>query len=128
LQTWYWNSSRASSSSRAAASRRSICSGESEPRAVSRSTSDSNDGGSMKIPVVAHLAGALNVDLEHDSARRALQLAAQRAVAVAGIDRVLDELPGGHAAIEVLLAEEVVVDPIHLAWARVAGGGRDGQL
>ena len=75
-----------------------------------------------------HLARTLDVDLEHDSARRALQLAAQRAVAVAGVDGVLDELAGGHAAIEVLLAEEVVVDPVDLPRARVARGGRDGQL
>ena len=87
----------------------------------------------MKIRVasgqrLAHLARALDVDLEHDPARRALQLGAQRAVAVAGVDGVLHELAGGHAAIEVVLAEEVVVDPVHLARPRVARGRRDRQL
>ena len=41
---------------------------------------------------LAHLPRALDVDLEHDSARRALELAAQRAVAVAGVLGVLHEL------------------------------------
>jgi hypothetical protein len=67
----------------------------------------------------------LYVDLEHDPARRALQLGAQRAVAVSGVDGVLDELAGGDPAVEVVLAEEVIVDPVDLARTRVARGRRD---
>jgi hypothetical protein len=75
-----------------------------------------------------HLAGALDVDLEHDSARRALQLAPERPVAVARIDGMLEELAGLDAAVEIGLAQEVVVDPVDLAWTGVARGRRDGQL
>ena len=45
----------------------------------------------------ANLAGPLQLDLEHDrgtAARPPLELGAQRAVAMAGVGRVLDELAG----------------------------------
>jgi hypothetical protein len=35
---------------------------------------------------------------------------------------MLDELPGTDAAVEVLLAEEVIIDPIDLPRSGVAGG------
>jgi hypothetical protein len=41
---------------------------------------------------------------------------------------VLHELARGHAAIEVILAEEVVVDPVDLSRTGLARGRRDGQL
>jgi hypothetical protein len=41
---------------------------------------------------------------------------------------VLHELTARNAAVEILLAEEVVIDPVDLARARVAGGRRNGQL
>ena len=57
-----------------------------------------------------------------------LELGAQRAVAAPGVVGVLDEVALRHAAVEVLAAEEVVVDAVPLARPRVAGGGRDRQL
>jgi hypothetical protein len=63
----------------------------------------------------------LDLDLEHDGhARRGapLELRAQRAVAAARVRRVLDELPGAHARVELLVGEEVVVDAVALPRAR----------
>ena len=77
---------------------------------------------------LVHLAGALHVDLEDDSARRPLELAPQRPVAVARVHGVLQELAGLDAAVEVRLAEEVVVHPVDLARAGLAGGRGNGQL
>ena len=54
--------------------------------------------------VSTHLARALDVDLQHDPAGRAVEFGAQRAVAVPGVDRVLHELARRNPAIEVLLA------------------------
>ena len=76
----------------------------------------------------AHLPGPLELDLEHhrDAAAPApLELRPQRAVAVAGVARVLDELAGGEPAVEVLFGEEVVGDPVLLAAAGRAGGRGD---
>ena len=50
---------------------------------------------------LADLAGALQLDLEHHAApvgQAGVDLGAQRAVAVGGVARVLDELAGGDAA------------------------------
>ena len=77
---------------------------------------------------LVHLARALHVDLEDDPAGRPLQVAPQRAVAVPRVDGVLEELAGLYTAVEIGLAEEVVVDPVDLARAGLAGGRGNGQL
>jgi hypothetical protein len=41
---------------------------------------------------------------------------------------VLEEGAGGGAALELVRAQEVVVDPVDLARAAAAGGGGDGDL
>jgi hypothetical protein len=41
---------------------------------------------------------------------------------------VLHELPGGHTTIEVVLAQEVIVDPVDLARTGVASGRGNRQL
>jgi hypothetical protein len=79
---------------------------------------------------VADLPGALELDLEDDgpTARRvALELLAQRPVAVAGVLGPLDELAGGDPPVELLLGEEPVVLALSLARPRVARGRRDAQ-
>ena len=61
----------------------------------------------------ADLAGALDLDLEHHrhaACGRALELAAQRAVAVSGVVGVLDEARPRAAAVELIAREEVVVE------------------
>ena len=71
---------------------------------------------------LAHLARALDLDLQHDRdarrAMRSLELGAQRAVAAAGVLGVLDELAGRDAPLELLVGEEVVVDAVLLARPR----------
>ena len=62
------------------------------------------------------------------SAIRALELRAQRAVAVAGVLGVLDEVAGRDAVVELLGREEVVVDAVLLARPRRARRRRDRQL
>src|SRR5689334_18453780 len=77
------------------------------------------------------LAGALDLDLEDDGMPglgTALELAVQGAVTTARVDRVLDELAGLDAALEVRVVEEVVVDTVLLAGARRARRGRDAEL
>ena len=80
---------------------------------------------------LAHLARALHLDLQHDrhaGAGAALELGAQRPVAAAGVGGVLDERAGGDLAIELGVAEEVVVDAVDLAGPRRARRRRDRQL
>ncbi len=65
-----------------------------------------------------HLAGTLQLDLEHD--RRSagvalLDLGAQRPVPVAAVGGVLEEAAGGDPAVELVAVEEVVVDALGLA-------------
>ena len=70
---------------------------------------------------LAHLACALDLDLQHHRhalADAAVELGAQRAVAAAGVVGVLDEVARGDPAVELLGAEEVVVDAVVLARAR----------
>ena len=79
----------------------------------------------------AHLARALHLDLQHDrdaGSRAPLQLGAQRAVAATGVGGVLDERARLDLAVELLVAEEVVVDAVDLARPRLARRRRDGQL
>jgi hypothetical protein len=57
-----------------------------------------------------------------------LDLRAQRAVAVARVDRVLEEGPLLDAAVELRVGEKPVVASVDLAAARLAGRGRDRQL
>ena len=79
----------------------------------------------------AHLAGSLHLDLEHHRdarAHAALELGAKRPVAPPGVVGVLDELSCGHAAVELVVAEEVVVDAVALSRTGTARGGRDRQL
>src|SRR5207302_1200677 len=80
---------------------------------------------------VSHLSGALYLDLEHDrgaGGQAALELRAQRSVAVARVCGVLDEVPGRDVRLELLVGHEVVVDAVTLAGPRLAGRGRDRQL
>ena len=81
--------------------------------------------------MVPDLPGALNLDLEHHRdarAHAALELGAKRPVAPPGVVGVLDELSCGHAAVELVVAEEVVVDAVALSRTGTARGGRDRQL
>jgi hypothetical protein len=57
----------------------------------------------------------------------ALELVAQRPVALARVLRPLDELAGGDPPVELLLGQEPVVLALGLARARVARRGRDAQ-
>jgi hypothetical protein len=57
----------------------------------------------------------------------ALELLAQRAVALARVLGPLDELAGADAAVELVLGEEPVVLALGLAGARVARGRRDAE-
>ena len=58
----------------------------------------------------------------------AVELGAQRPVAVPGVARVLDELAGPHALLEFVLGEEVVRDALHLPRPGSPRRGRDGEL
>ena len=57
----------------------------------------------------------------------ALELAAERSVAVPGVVRVLDEVAGREAGVELRVAEKVVGHTILLAGARRARCRRDRQ-
>src|SRR5215210_635761 len=79
---------------------------------------------------LAHLPGALDLDLEHDrlaGAQPPLELGTQRAVPAAGVGGVLDELARVDAALEIRVVEEVVVDAVLLARPRAARGRRDAE-
>jgi hypothetical protein len=77
---------------------------------------------------IAYLASPLQVDLEHDPPRLAVELRAQSAVAVAGVDRVLDEVAAADPLLELLRREEVVVAAVDFPRAGRPGGGGDRQL
>jgi hypothetical protein len=51
---------------------------------------------------LAHLARALQLDLEHEPILGPLELGTQRAVAVAGVLRVFEELPVPQSSLELL--------------------------
>jgi hypothetical protein len=53
-----------------------------------------------------------------------LDLGAQRAVEVAGVLDVLEEVAPGDASLELVAVEEVVLDPVDLTGAPAPGGGR----
>src|SRR5258708_23544608 len=75
----------------------------------------------------ANLARPLDLDLEHDGAARggaALKLGAQRPVTVTGVAGVLDELARSDTAVELLRAQEVVIDAVALARPRRSGRRR----
>ena len=105
------------------------------PRPTSRSRSASREGGAMKTcsasgQRLADLARALDLDLQHHrlAGRGApLELGAQRPVAPARVLGVLDERALAQQRIELLVAEERVVDALLLARPRVARGRRDAQ-
>src|SRR5688500_1854597 len=76
----------------------------------------------------ANLPRALHLDLEHDRAplrQPALDLGAKRPVAVAAEGRELEEVAGLDAAVELVAREEVIVAPVLLPGARLAGRCRD---
>src|SRR6476661_6441710 len=77
------------------------------------------------------LAGALDLDLQHDRGTRGralLELGAEGSVAAAGVARVLDEVARVDAAGELVLTEEVVGDAVLLPRSGTARGGRHGEL
>ena len=79
---------------------------------------------------VADLARALQLDLEHHrraAAGAPLELRAQRAVAMSGVGRVLEELAERQPAVEVRLGEEVVGDAVLLPRPRRARRRRHRQ-
>src|SRR6478672_8654261 len=80
---------------------------------------------------LAHLAGALEVDLEHRRVargQREVDRAAGRAVAGGLVDhRPLEQVALLDHRVELLVGDEPVVDAVLLARPRRAGGRRDGQ-
>ena len=78
-----------------------------------------------------HLLGALDLDLEHDRAaclEAALDLPAQRAVAVAAVGGELEEVLLLDPLLELLRGEEVVVAAVYLSLARRPRRRRDREL
>src|SRR5207245_1768207 len=80
---------------------------------------------------LANLTRALHLYLEDDrdpGGDAALELGAQRPVAIARVRRVLDEVARGDAVLELARGEEVIRDPVPLARPRWPGRRRDRQL
>src|SRR3954454_552538 len=76
----------------------------------------------------ANLASALDFDLEHERLRVAFQLRTQRAVAVAGVLRPLQKFVFVDLFLELIRAQEVVVDAMLFTRAGRPGGRRDREL
>jgi hypothetical protein len=79
--------------------------------------------------LLADLPGPLDLDLEHHpvAPRPILDLGQERAVAIAGVGGVLEELTGLEPAFELLRGEEVVVAPVVLPRPRRPRRGRNRQ-
>ncbi len=126
------NSSRAASSSTATSRRRAICSGVSDPRPARRSLRSSVDGGSTNTRTAS---GRLSrtwrapwTSISSTTPRSgAVELGAQRAVAVTGVFGVFDEVAAAYARVEVLGAQEVVVAAVHLPRPGGSRGGGYGE-
>jgi len=79
----------------------------------------------------AHLSRALNLDLQDHREtlpEPPVDRLPERSVEVAAVGRVLQEVARGHALVELLRGEEVVVAPVLLAGPRRARGRRHRQL
>ena len=108
--------------------------GAAPDRAASRSAS--SEGGAMNTCTASGIAArtwrapwtSISSTTGHARADATLELGAQRPVAAPGVVGVLDELARRDQLVELLAAEEVVVDAVALARARRAGGGRHRQL
>src|SRR5436309_854004 len=85
-------------------------------------------GCDLAVAVLELALGGLLQDDRLAGAGTTLELRAQGTVSQTEVAGVLDEVPRLDAALELLVVEEVVVDAVHLARARRARGGRDGEL
>ena len=134
LTTTTSNSSSAASSIRAGSSRRRTRSGSSVPRPVSRRASSSNDGGARNTSsasgiALAHLPGALQLDLQqrrHAGGELLLHdRRARRAVASCPANAACSSSsPAVDHAVELGLVDEVVLHAVGLPRPRRRGSSR----
>ena len=134
LTTTRLNSDCASSSPAAVRRRASTCSGVGAPayqagaqRLAARRSDEHLECLGHRV---ADLTGPLDLDLQDHglaAAQTSLHLGAEGAVTAARVGGVLHELALGDETIKLRETEKVIVDPVGLAGARRAGGGRDRQ-
>ena len=114
----------------------SIASAESVPRDSSRLRRTVGSGGTMKTWTDSRIAArtwlapwtSISSTTEWPASSRLRHLGAQGSIAITAIGGELEEVFALDPLVELLRSKEVIVAPVDLPGARLAGGRRDREL